>query len=126
MDRFYGYGVANAYLGDEDQGQMSGWFIMNAIGLFQTDGGASANPIYEIGSPIFEKVTINLNELYGRGKSFTIVAPQASRSNKYVQSATLNGKTLESFWFPAAELLKGGKLVLEMGAQPNKNWGIKK
>jgi putative alpha-1,2-mannosidase len=42
-----------------------------------------------------------------------------------VQSATLNGKSLESFWFPAAELLKGGKLVLKMGAEPNKNWGIK-
>lgn len=125
VDRFYGYGVANAYLGDEDQGQMSAWFMMNAIGLFQTDGGASANPIYEIGSPVFRKVTINLNELYGRGKSFIIEAPHASRSNKYVQSAMLNGKPLESFWFPASELLKGGTLVLEMGPQPNENWGIK-
>ena len=124
-DRYYGYGVANAYLGDEDQGQMSAWFIMNALGLFQTDGGASSDPIYEIGSPMFPKVTINLNELYGRGKSFIIEAPNASRANKYVQSATLNGKPLESFWFPAAELLKGGKLVLEMGVRPNENWGIK-
>ncbi|SHF24551.1 GH92 family glycosyl hydrolase [Pedobacter caeni] len=124
LDRFYGYGSANAYLGDEDQGQMSAWFIMNAIGLFQTDGGASVNPIYEIGSPIFPKVTIHLNELYGRGKSFTIEAVNASRSNKYVQSATLNGKPLNSFWFPAAELLKGGELKLEMGERPNENWGI--
>lgn len=124
LDRFYGYGPANAYLGDEDQGQMSAWFIMNAIGLFQTDGGASVNPIYEIGSPIFPKVTIHLNELYGRGKSFTIEAANASRANKYVQSATLNGKALNSFWFPAAELLKGGKLTLEMGEHPNENWGI--
>lgn len=125
LDRFYGYGPANAYLGDEDQGQMSAWFIMNAIGLFQTDGGASVNPIYEIGSPIFSKVTIHLNELYGRGKSFTIEAPNVSRANKYVQSATLNGKSLDSFWFPASELLKGGKLRLEMGELPNENWGIK-
>jgi predicted alpha-1,2-mannosidase len=124
LDRFYGYGPANAYLGDEDQGQMSAWFIMNAIGLFQTDGGASVKPIYEIGSPIFSKVTIHLNELYGRGKSFTIEAPNVSRSNKYVQSATLNGKPLNSFWFPASELLKGGTLRLEMGELPNENWGI--
>src|SRR5699024_1181553 len=54
MDRYYGYGVANAYLGDEDQGQMSAWFVMNAIGLFQTAGGTRTEPIYEIGSPIFE------------------------------------------------------------------------
>ncbi|MES2829207.1 MAG: GH92 family glycosyl hydrolase [Bacteroidota bacterium] len=124
IDRYYGYDLANAYLGDEDQGQMSAWFIMAALGLFQTDGGCSAEPVYEIGSPIFPKVNIDLGEQYGRGKSFTIEAIGASRSNKYVQSAMLNGKTLNSFKFPASELLKGGKLVLKMGATPNINWGI--
>jgi predicted alpha-1,2-mannosidase len=124
MDRFYGYGVANAYLGDEDQGQMSSWFIMNSLGLFQTDGGAGAKPIYEIGSPIFPKVLIHLNEQYGRGKEFIIEAKNVSRKNKYVQSVVLNGKKLDSFWFPAKLLLGGGKMVLEMGAEPNMNWGI--
>ena len=51
MERYYGYGVSDAYLGDEDQGQMSAWFVMNAIGLFQTDGGTRVKPVYEIGSP---------------------------------------------------------------------------
>ena len=124
MDRFYGYGTSNAYLGDEDQGQMSAWFIMNALGLFQIDGGANARPIYEIGSPIFSKVKINLGEQYGRGKSFTIEARNSSRKNKYVQRAVLNGKELNSFWFPAHELLKGGSLILEMGDKPNTSWGI--
>lgn len=124
IDRYYGYGLANAYLGDEDQGQMSAWFVMVAMGLFQTDGGCSADPVYEIGSPIFPKVTIDLGEQYGRGKTFVIEAPNVSRSNKYVQSATLNGKTLNSFKFPADELLKGGKLVLQMGPNPNTAWGI--
>ena len=55
MDRYYGYGIANAYLGDEDQGQMSAWFIMASMGLFQTDGGCRVDPVYEIGSPLFEK-----------------------------------------------------------------------
>lgn len=123
MNRYYGYGVANAYLGDEDQGQMSSWFIMNAIGLFQINGGTGTHPVYEIGSPIFNKVKINLNGLYGRGNSFTIVAKNTSRKNKYVQSALLNGKELNTFWFPVSELLKGGELVLEMGAKPNINWG---
>jgi putative alpha-1,2-mannosidase len=64
-----------------------------------------------------------LGERYGRGKSFTIEAENASRKNIYVQSAALNGKPLPTFWFPAGELLKGGKLVLEMGKEPNKKWG---
>lgn len=124
MDKYYGNGEANAYLGDEDQGQMSAWFVMAAIGLFQTDGGCRVNPIYEIASPLFEKVTIDLGQRYGRGEKFTIEARGASRLNKYVQQAWLNGKPLETFWFPSSELLKGGTLVLEMGPYPNKEWGI--
>ncbi len=124
IDRYYGAGSANAYLGDEDQGQMSGWFVMAALGLFQTDGGCSVDPVYEIASPLYEKVVIDLGKQYGRGESFTIEAKGASRTNKYVQSAMLNGKELTSFKFPASELLKGGSLVLEMGSEPNKNWGI--
>ncbi len=124
LDRFYGYQVANAYLGDEDQGQMSAWLIMASIGLFQTDGGASANPIYEIGSPLFKKIEIDLGEKFGRGKKFTIIAEGASRKNMYVQNGTLNGHSLNSFKFPASELLKGGSLVLKMGPEPNMNWGV--
>ncbi|HTF27451.1 MAG TPA: glycoside hydrolase domain-containing protein, partial [Flavitalea sp.] len=126
VDRYYGYDLANAYLGDEDQGQMSAWFIMSALGLFQMDGGARIDPIYEIGSPIFSKISIDLGNQYGRGKTFDIESKNVSRKNKYVQSAELNGKKLDAFWFPASELLKGGKLVLVMGPEPNKNWGISK
>ena len=124
LDRYYGYGPADAYLGDEDQGQMSAWLVMTAIGLFQTDGGGRANPIYEIGSPLYTKIEIDLGERFGRGKKFTIEAKGSSRLNKYVQGAVLNGKALNSFHFPASELLKGGSVVLQMGPQPNKRWGI--
>lgn len=124
LDRFYGYGLSNAYLGDEDQGQMSAWFVMAAMGLFQTDGGCSIDPVYQIASPLYEKVTIDLGQRYGRGKSFTITANNVTRINKYIQSATLNGKPLKSCMFPASELLKGGELILEMGAMPNKEWGL--
>lgn len=124
IDRYYGFDVANAYLGDEDQGQMSAWFIMASLGLFQTDGGCSVDPVYEIGSPIFSKVSIDLGSQYGRGKQFTIEARDVSRANKYIQKATLNGKALQSFKFSASELLKGGSLVLEMGPEPNKSWGL--
>jgi putative alpha-1,2-mannosidase len=97
---------------------------MSALGLFQTDGGCRAEPVYEIGSPIFEKVTIDLGERFGRGKTFSIETKNSSRLNKYVQSAKLNGNVLTDFKFPASELLKGGKLELEMGAEPNENWGM--
>jgi predicted alpha-1,2-mannosidase len=123
-DRFYGYGVANAYLGDEDQGQLSSWFILAAIGLFQTDGGCRSEPIYEIASPLYERITIDLGYRFGRGDQFVIEARGASRRNKYIQSAVLNGKPLETFWFPASEVLKGGELILEMGPDPNINWGM--
>ncbi len=124
IERFYGYGVGNAYLGDEDQGQMSAWLVMASLGLFQTDGGSRADPVYEIASPLYEKVEIDLGERFGRGKKFTIIAEGASRTNMYVQGAVLNGRVLKTFNFPAAELLKGGSLVLKMGPRPNINWGL--
>jgi predicted alpha-1,2-mannosidase len=124
IERYYGYGTANAYLGDEDQGQMSGWFVMAAIGLFQTDGGCRVDPVYEIASPLFERIEIDLGNRFGRGDKFIIEATNASRHNKYIQSARLNGKVLNSFKFPASELLKGGILKLEMGSEPNRTWGI--
>jgi predicted alpha-1,2-mannosidase len=67
IDRYYGYGATTAYLGDEDQGQMSSWFVMAALGLFQTDGGCRIDPIYEIASPIFPKVSIDLGNRYRTG-----------------------------------------------------------
>lgn len=124
LNRYYGYGTGDAYLGDEDQGQMSAWFVMAALGLFQTDGGCRTEPIYEIGSPIFPKVTINLGGRYRRGDQIVITARNVSRKNKYVQRAFLNGKKLDRWWFPCSELLQGGELNLEMGPIPNKSWGV--
>ncbi|PPK85110.1 putative alpha-1,2-mannosidase [Neolewinella xylanilytica] len=123
LDRYYGFGTSNAYLGDEDQGQMSAWFVLSALGLFQTDGGTSMEPIYEIGSPLYERTVVDLGRRYGRGTTFTIIAENTSFRNKYVQSATLNGRSLQTFWFPAGELLKGGELHLQMGPEPNTEWG---
>ncbi|HMA62800.1 MAG TPA: GH92 family glycosyl hydrolase, partial [bacterium] len=123
LERYYGMGAANAYLGDEDQGQMSAWFVMAALGLFQTDGGCRVNPVYEIASPLYPKIEIKLQNKYGRGDKFIIEARNASRINKFVQSAKLNGEPLLNFKFPASELLKGGKLILELGSEPNKKWG---
>jgi len=123
MSRYYGSTPLHGWLGDEDEGQMGAWFVMSAMGLFQTNGGASVKPFYEIGSPIFKKVTINLNPDYYPGKKFVIEAKHVSCNNKYIQSAVLNGKKLLKPWFFHDKLVNGGKLVLIMGNKPNKNWG---
>ena len=119
---FYGDGI-DAWPGDEDQGQMGAWYVMSAMGLFEMDGGASVDPIYEIGSPIFEKVILHLDTNYYTGNEFVIEAKNNSFENKYIQSATLNGKKLEKPWFYHKELVQGGKLELIMGPEPNKKWG---
>jgi predicted alpha-1,2-mannosidase len=125
MDRYYGITPYHGWLGDEDEGQMGAWFVMAAMGLFQTNGGASVNPFYEIGSPIFEKVTIQLDPTYYKGKTFTIIAKGTSNANRYVQSAQLDGKPLARAWFNHSDLVDGGSLVLQMGSKPNLRWGSK-
>jgi putative alpha-1,2-mannosidase len=96
---------------------------MCAIGLFEMDGGTSARPIYEIGSPLFDTITIHLDKTYYSGDTFTIRARNNSPENVYIQSATLNGEPLNKPWFYHSELVKGGILLLEMGSSPNKAWG---
>lgn len=123
MDRYYGSTPLHGWLGDEDEGQMGAWFVMSAMGLFQTNGGASVEPFYEIGSPLFEKITIHLNPDYYPGKKFVIEAKNVSHTNKYIQSATLNGKDLSKSWFFHRDLVEGGNLILIMGDTPNKSWG---
>ena len=61
LDEYYGFNPADAYLGDEDQGQMSAWFVVASMGLFQTDGGCRTDPIYEIGSPLYPKIVVHLS-----------------------------------------------------------------
>src|SRR6266542_1874250 len=94
LDTYYGHNPSDAYLGDEDQGQMSAWFVMSALGLFQMDGGCRVNPIYEIGSPLYPKIVLHLSKEHYGGNTFTIEARHASRANRYIQSAELNGQPL--------------------------------
>lgn len=125
MNRYYGITPYHGWLGDEDEGQMGAWFVMSAMGLFETNGGTSVKPFYEIGSPLFEKVTIQLDPRYYKGKTFTIIAKGASDLNRYVQSAWLDGKPLTKPWFYHSDLVDGGSLVLQMGPAPNIHWGSK-
>ena len=112
------------YNGDEDQGQMGALGVLMAIGLFDVQGGASVDPQYEITSPIFDKVTIQLDNRYYPGKTFVIRTKNNRPENIYIQSARLNGKPLNSYHFPHSELIKGGDLEIVLGPEPNKNWGV--
>jgi predicted alpha-1,2-mannosidase len=102
--------------GDEDEGEMSAWYVFSAMGFFPV---APGRPVYDLGSPIFERVTIRVDE----NKTFTIEARDVSSQNKYIQSATLNGKPHNKPWFDHADLAAGGTLTLQMGPRPNREWG---
>lgn len=123
------YGGVTPNLGygghDEDQGQMGGVSALMSMGLFNLQGNVSEDPIYDITSPIFDKVTIKLDNKYYPGKQFEIITHNNSRDNCYIQKATLNDQPLEKFWFTHEEYSKGGKLEIWLGPEPNKNWGIK-
>lgn len=115
MDVWYGDGPLGIP-GDDDGGATSSWYVLSAIGFYPVCPGS---PVYEIGSPIFEKTTIRL----GNGKEFTISANHVSSQNKYIQSARLNGKPLVKAWFHHSDIAGGGNLELEMVSTPNTRWG---
>ena len=99
--------------GNEDVGQMSAWYILSSVGLYQVDpvGGR-----FVIGSPLFDKATVNV----GAGKKFTVVAKNNSDRNIYVQSARLNGKALKNSYIEFNDIRHGGTLELVMGPKPSK------
>ena len=103
--------------GNEDVGQMSAWYILSAMGLYQVE---PAGGKYIIGSPIMDKATISL----GDGKNFSIICKNNSPENIYVQSAKLNGKTYTKSYIMYQDMMKGGTLELQMGNQPSK-WGTR-
>lgn len=99
--------------GNEDVGQMSAWYILSSVGLYQVDpvGGR-----FVIGSPLFDKATVDV----GAGKTFTVVAKNNSDRNIYVQSARLNGKALKNSYIEFNDIRHGGTLELVMGPKPSK------
>ncbi|MDR2449400.1 MAG: GH92 family glycosyl hydrolase [Prevotellaceae bacterium] len=113
----YGYGQ------DEDQGQLGAWYVMAALGLFDVQGGTSAPPTFQIGSPQFERMEIKLSPVNASGEKFIIETEGNTPDALYVQSATLNGAPLDNCWFFRDAFYRGGTLKLKMGAAPNTDWG---
>lgn len=108
----------HGYNGDEDQGLMGSLAVLMKIGLFQVDGGARQGPVYQIGSPIFNRITIALDERYYSGKSFTIETVNNSDDNRYIKAAWLNGEPLNRRYLTHSEITQGGTLKLEMTSTP--------
>ena len=102
--------------GDEDGGGLTSFVVFSSMGFYPVTPGM---PSYNIGSPLFNDIKIKLPN----GKIFHIVAKNNSVENKYIQSATLNGKVWDKPWFSHDDIKDGATLVLEMGKHPNKNWG---
>jgi predicted alpha-1,2-mannosidase len=115
MDEFY-KPTPDGLIGNEDCGQMSAWYVLSAAGFYPVTPGS---PIYAIGSPLFPEVRFKLEN----GKSFAVKTSGASEQNRYIQSATLNGKPNSKSYFEHSDLLAGGELVFQMGPQPNQRWG---
>lgn len=107
-------------VGNEDVGQMSAWYVLAASGLHPVCPGETR---YELTSPVFDKIELQLDEHYTCGKIFTIETEDNSPQNIYIQSATLNGKPYSQCFIDHQELAKGGLLQLKMGSKPNKQWG---
>ncbi|MEO3756036.1 glycoside hydrolase domain-containing protein [Streptomyces sp. B6B3] len=109
---------------DEDQGQMGSISALMAMGLFEVTGASLPRPVYDITSPVFDAVTIDLHPDYYSGGRFRIVTHDNSAEHMYIQRATLNGRGQDNAWFHHDQLTAGGTLELWMGPEPNKDWGV--
>ncbi len=107
---------AGGLCGNEDMGSLSSWYIFSTMGFYPVTPCSNA---YIIGSPTFDKVTINL----GQGKAFIAKSVNNTKSNIYIQSVTLNGKPVNRTWLSHQEVMNGGTLIFVMGPEPNKTWG---
>ncbi len=113
------------YSGDEDQGLMGSLAVLMKIGLFSVKGGCDTDPIYELGSPVFDEITIHLDSDYYPGETFKLIANNNGPDHMYIDRATWQDKMWDKVWISHEDLVNGGTLMLQMSSQPNKSWGVK-
>jgi len=121
MNQFFGADHRTGLPGDDDVGTMSAFYIFSAMGFYPVLPGSTE---YVIGSPIFDKVEVTLDDKYYGGKTIVIEAKNSGVDTPYIQSGSLNGKPLNKTVVTHDALIDNGHLVFEMGGQPNKTWGI--
>ena len=115
MDKLYNANP-DGYCGDEDNGQTSAWYVFSAMGFYPVCPGSNQ---YVLGTPYFNKVTLHLEN----GNTMTIDAAGNSRSNRYIDSMTLNGKPYTKNYLTHGDIMKGGTIVCAMSAEPNRSRG---
>lgn len=123
LNSYYGDTPYHGWEGDEDEGQMGGWFVITAMGMFEMNGGVTDSSKVELTAPLFKKITLSFDPKYYKGKEFVITAKNSSPDNIYIQSATLNGKPLEKSWIYFNDIVSGGTLDYVLGNKPNSEWG---
>ena len=116
MNRLY-TPTPDGYCGDEDNGQTSAWYVFSAMGFYPVCPGTNQ---YVLGAPLFKKITLQLEN----GKTFVINAPANNEQNRYLQSASINGKPYTQNWISHQDILKGGVFEATMGSKPNTARGI--
>jgi len=114
MDKLY-TPYPDGLCGDEDNGQTSAWYVFSSMGFYPVCPG---QPEYIIGSPLFDMVTLHLEN----GKTFTMTAENNAAHHYYIQSATLNGKSFDRPWISHGEIMNGSQLFFKMGEKPNRSW----
>jgi predicted alpha-1,2-mannosidase len=124
-DEFYGTGRVHGYgFGqDEDQGQLGAWFVMAAMGLFDVQGGTASKPVFQLATPLFERVRVRLHPGYYTGGQFQIQVAGDPRTHPYLLSAKINGTALDTCEVPWEQVRGGGTLELSVGLEPNTAWG---
>ncbi|WNG30111.1 alpha-1,2-mannosidase [Cystobacter fuscus] len=110
-----GLGNGHGYLGDEDNGELSAWYLFSAMGFYPVSMG---RPEYAVGAPYFTKMTVHLEN----GKDLVINAPNVSDTNRYIQGVSLNGQAYTRNYLPHSALVNGGTLDFTMGASAT-TWG---
>ncbi len=103
--------------GNEDVGQMSAWYVLSSLGIYQVN---PSNGLYVIGSPVMDEATLAVND----GKTFHIIVKNNSKENKYIQSLLLNGEKYLKSYILYKNIMTGGEMEIEMGNQPSKTWGV--
>jgi len=110
----HGYGFGQ----DEDQGQLGAWYVMASMGLFDVKGLTDAEPHFGIGSPLFDRIIIDLSSKYHSGEQFVIETENNYPENDYIQSISVNGQELPTTFIPFSEVVKGGMMVIRLGNTP--------
>jgi predicted alpha-1,2-mannosidase len=110
----HGYGFGQ----DEDQGQLGAWYVLAGIGLFDVKGLTGQQPLFGISSPLFDRVTIALNNKYYPGKQFVIETTNNIRDNIYIQSMSLDNTALHGTYIPFASVAGGGRMTINLGNNP--------